>query len=273
MREKYMDMVPEKGFMGAAMTEFDDGIGVLLDELDKLGITENTIVIISTDNGAMKFSWPDAGTTPFKSEKATTWEGGFRVPAVVRWPGVIEPGTTINDIFHHMDWIPTLMAAIGEPKVKEKLLTGYEADGKNFKVHLDGYNQLPLLKGEAPGARNEIHYISDEGDYCAFRYHKWKISFLTQEQNGQDVWDAAYVSHKFPRITDLRADPFENAGVRNASWNWQEWQFRRLYVLVPAQKFVGDFIASFEKFPPRGKPASWSVGDALKMLETAPQGK
>ena len=273
LRPKYADMVPEKGFMGAAMTEFDDGIGVLLKELDDLGITENTIVVISSDNGAMEFSWPDGGTTPFRSEKATAWEGGFRVPAVVRWPGVIKPGSVINDIFHHMDWMPTLLAAAGEPDIKEKLLTGHEAAGKTFKVHLDGYNQLPMLMGEAPGARQEIHYITDDGDYAAFRYNKWKITFLSQEQNGMDVWDAPYVAHRFPRITDLRADPFEKASVRNASFTWQQWQFRRGYLLVPAQTFVGGFLASFEEYPPRGKPASFSVGDALSKLQTASQGK
>ena len=272
LRPKYADMVPEKGFMGAAMTEFDDGIGTVLEELEKLGIADNTIVIISSDNGAMEFSWPDGGTTPFYSEKATTWEGGFRVPTVVRWPGVIEPGTIINDIFHHMDWIPTLLAALGEPDIKGKLLAGHEAAGKTFKVHLDGYNQLPLLKGEAPGAREEIHYITDDGDYAAFRYKKWKISFLTQEQNGMDVWDAPYVSHRYPRVTDLRADPFEHALHRNASWQWQEWSFRKGYLMVPAQIYVGKFIASFEEFPPRGKPASFSVGDALKSLEVAGAG-
>jgi len=273
LRKKYADMVSEKGFMGAAMTEFDDGIGVLLDELDRLGIAENTIVIISSDNGAMEFSWPDGGTTPFHSEKATTWEGGFRVPTVVRWPGVIKPGTVINDIFHHMDWLPTFLAAVGEPDIKEKLLKGHDAAGKTFKVHLDGYNQLPLLKGEAPGAREEIHYISDDGDYAAFRYKKWKISFLTQEQNGMDVWDAPYVPHRYPRVTDLRADPFEHAMARNSSWQWQEWSFRKGYLMVPAQVFVGNFLASFNEFPPRGKPASFSVGDALTKLQTAPQGK
>ena len=272
LRPKYADMVPEKGFMGAAMTEFDDGIGTVLEELEKLGIADNTIVIISSDNGAMEFSWPDGGTTPFYSEKATTWEGGFRVPTVVRWPGVIEPGTIINDIFHHMDWIPTLLAALGDPDIKGKLLAGHEAAGKTFKVHLDGYNQLPLLKGEAPGAREEIHYITDDGDYAAFRYKKWKISFLTQEQNGMDVWDAPYVSHRYPRVTDLRADPFEHALHRNASWQWQEWSFRKGYLMVPAQIYVGKFIASFEEFPPRGKPASFSVGDALKSLEVAGAG-
>ena len=273
LRPKYAAMIPEKGFMGAAMTEFDDGIGVLLDELDKLGITENTLVIISTDNGAMQFSWPDGATTPFGGEKATTWEGGFRVPAVVRWPGVIEPGRTINDIFHQMDWMPTFLAILGEPNAKEKLLTGYEAGGKTYKVHLDGYNQLQLLKGEGPGSRHEIHYISDDGDYAAFRYEKWKISFLTQEHNGMDVWDAPYTVHRMPRITDLRADPYEFAQRSNASWAWQQWAFRRGFVYVPAQEYVGAFIASFGEFPPRNKPASFSVGDALKNLQTASQGQ
>ena len=184
LRPEYEAMVPEIGFMGAAMTEFDNGIGVLLDELDDLGITENTIVIISSDNGAMQFAWPDGGTSPFFSEKATTWEGGFRVPAVVRWPGVVEPGTVINDIFHHMDWIPTIMASLGEPDITEKLKTGYAANDKTFNVHLDGYNQMDLLSGDGPGNRTEIHYISDDGDYAAFRYNKWKITFLSQESNG-----------------------------------------------------------------------------------------
>ena len=273
LRPKYMDMVPEIGFMGAAMTEFDDGIGVLLDELDKLGITENTIVIISSDNGAMMFSWPDSGTTPFRQEKATTWEGGFRVPAVVRWPGVIEPGIVINDIFHHMDWLPTFLNAAGEPGIGEKLLKGHKAAGKTFKVHLDGYDQTALLKGEGPGARKEIFYISDDGDLGAFRYHKWKISFLTQECNGQDVWDCPYTAHRFPRITDLRADPFERASVANATMYWQNWQFRRSYLLVPAQGFVGKMLKSFDEFPPRNKPASFSVGDALKSLEVAGSGQ
>ena len=272
LRPKYADMIPEKGFMGAAMTEFDDGIGVLLKELDDLGITENTIVIISSDNGAMQFSWPDGGTSPFHSEKATTWEGGFRVPAVVRWPGVIKPGTVINDIFHHMDWLPTFLAAAGEPGIKEKLLKGHKASGKSYNVHLDGYDQTALLKGEGPGARKEIHYISDDGDYAAFRYDRWKITFLTQEATGQDVWDSTYTAHRFPRMIDLRADPFEHAQQEGASMYWQDWQFRRAFLLVPAQGIVGGLVKSFQEYPPRNKPASFSVGDALKSLEVSGKG-
>jgi arylsulfatase len=269
LRPKYDDMVADKGFMGAAMTEFDDGIGMLLDELDELGIAENTIVIISSDNGAMQFAWPDGGTSPFRNEKLTTWEGGFRVPTVVRWPGVIEPGTVINDIFHHMDWMPTFLAAVGDPDIKEKLLKGHKAAGKTFKVHLDGYNQLPLLSGEGPGARHEIHYITDDGDYAAFRYYKWKLTFLSMETAGIDVIDRPYTVHRLPKITDLRADPYERASATHANFFYDQWHFRRVFLLVPAQKFVGDFFASFKEYPPRGKPASFSIGDALKSLETA----
>jgi arylsulfatase len=269
LRPKYADMVSEKGFMGAAMTEFDDGIGRLLDELDKLGIAENTIVIISSDNGAMESTWPDGGSQPFRSEKGTAWEGGFRVPTVVRWPGVIEPGRIINDIFHHMDWMPTFLAAVGDPDVKEKLLTGHEASGKTYKVHLDGYNQLPLLKGEGPGARHEIHYISDDGDYAAFRFKKWKLSFMTQDNNGFYVWDAPYTQHRYPLITNLRADPFEKASVRGASMVYEDWRFRRAFVVVPALGFFAKFVGTFKDYPPRSKPATFSVGDALKSMETA----
>ena len=138
------------------MMELDDGVGALLDKLDELGIADNTIVVFSTDNGAEKFTWPDGGTIPFRGEKGTTWEGGFRIPQMVRWPGHIKPGTVINDIFSQEDWMPTLLAAAGEPGVKEKLLTGYEANGKTFKVHLDGYDQTDLLEGKGPGKRNEI---------------------------------------------------------------------------------------------------------------------
>jgi arylsulfatase len=258
------------------MTEWDDGIGLVLAELDALGVADNTIVIITSDNGAMQFAWPDGGTTPFRSEKATTWEGGFRVPAIVRWPGVIEPGRVINDIFHHMDWMPTFMAAVGEDEIVEKLKTGYKAGGKKYQVHLDGYNQLDLLKGDGPGNRHEIHYISDDGDYAAFRYNKWKISFLTQSAVGVDVWDKPYSYHRYPVITDLRADPFERAygrgdagGAMSASMAYDDWHFRRQFLLTPAAAYVAKFLATFEEFPPRAKPASFSVGDALKSIQTA----
>ena len=266
LRPKYADMIPEKGFMGAAMTEFDDTVGALLKELEDLGVADNTIVIVTSDNGAMKFSWPDGATSPFQGEKATTWEAGFRVPAMVRWPGVVKPGMVINEIFHHSDWLPTFLAAAGEPGIKEELLKGHKAGDKTYKVHLDGYDQTDLLRGQGPGARNEFHYITDDGDYAAFRYGKWKISFLTQECNGMDVWDCEYKPHRAPRIANLREDPFEHAGRGNNSNYWGDWWFRRAYLMVPAQGIVGEFVKSFKEYPPRGLPASFSVGDALKKI-------
>jgi arylsulfatase len=271
-------MVAEKGFYGAGMTEFDDDIGVLLKKLDDLGIADNTIVIISTDNGAEVFSWPDGGTTPFRGEKATTWEGGFRVPAVVRWPGVIKPGTVINDIFSHLDWAPTLMTAVGEPDIKEKLLKGHKANGKTFKVHLDGYDQTALLKGDGPSARKEIFYITDDGNLSAIRHGKWKIVFNQQKAVGMDVWREPFVGVRFPYLVDLRADPFERAmqpgpSGRSASFLYDHWHSQRMYALVPAQSVVAKFMGTFKDYPPRQKPGSFSVGDALEQLQTASQGK
>jgi arylsulfatase len=275
---KYQAMVAEKGFYGAGMTETDDHVGALLEKLDDLGIAENTIVIYSTDNGAEVFSWPDGGATPFRGEKATTWEGGFRVPAVVRWPGVVKPGTVINDIFSHQDWLPTFMAAVGEPDIKQKLLNGHEADGKNFKVHLDGYDQTALLKGEGPSARKEFFYITDDGDLSALRYNKWKIVFLQQKATGFDVWREPFIPVRFPYLVDLRADPFERAMIpgpsgRSASYEYDKWHAQRMWALVPAQTIVASFLQTFEDFPPRQKPGSFSVGDALSTLQTASQGQ
>ena len=275
---KYQAMVAEKGFYGAGMTEADDDVGELLNKLDELGIADNTIVIYSTDNGAEAFSWPDGGTTPFRGEKATTWEGGFRVPAVVRWPGVVKPGTVINGIFSHQDWLPTFLAAAGEPDIKEKLLKGHEADGKTFKVHLDGYDQAALLKVEGPSERKEIFYITDDGDLSAVRYTKWKIVFLQQKATGFDVWREPFIPVRFPYLVDLRADPFEAAMIpgpsgRSASYEYDKWHAQRMWALVPAQTIVAGFLQTFEEYPPRQKPGSFSVGDALSTLQTASQGR
>ena len=267
LRKRYADMIPEKGLMGAAMTELDDTVGALLQKLEDLKIADNTIVIFTSDNGAMKFSWPDGATSPFQGQKATTWEAGVRVPAMIRWPGTVKADTVINDLFHHSDWFQTLIvAAGGESDIKEKLLKGYKAGDKTFKVHLDGYDQTALLSGKGKSARNEFHYITDDGDYAAFRFGKWKISFLTQECNGFSVWDCENKVHRAPRITNLREDPFEFASQAGASWNYDEWMFRRGFMFVPAQSIVGNFVKSFKDFPPRGLPASFSVGDALKKI-------
>jgi len=273
LSKKYQDMVAEKGFYGAGMTEFDDDIGVLLKQLDDLKIADNTIVIISTDNGAEVFTWPDGGSTPFRGEKATTWEGGFRVPAVVRWPGVIKPGTVINDIFSHQDWLPTLLTAAGEPDIKEKLLKGHKAAGKTFKVHLDGYDQTALLKGKGPGARKEIFYITDDGDLSAFRINKWKILFTQQKSTGMDVWREPLSPTRMPILIDLHADPFEAAVSRGHSYEYDKWAAQRMFAFVPAQAVVAKFLGTFKEYPPRQKPGSFSVGDALSQLQTAVQGK
>jgi arylsulfatase A-like enzyme len=265
LQKKYADMIPEKGLYGAGMTEFDDNIGVMLKKLEDLGIANNTIVIVTTDNGAETFTWPDGGTTPFRGEKNTNWEGGYRVPCLVRWPGVIKPGTVINDIVAHEDWVPTLMAAAGEPNVKEKLLTGLEANGKTYKVHLDGYNQTDLLAGNGPSARKEFFYFTDDGDLAGLRYDKWKMVFLAQQAEGFDVWRLPLVPLRFPFLIDLHADPFERAPEE--SGNYERWAIDHAYVVVPAQAIVGKFLQSFKEFPPRQKPASFSVDQALKAMQ------
>jgi len=274
---KYQAMVAEKGFYGSGMTDFDDSIGALVKKLKDLGVYDNTIIVVTTDNGAEVFSWPDGGTTPFRGEKATTWEGGFRVPAVVRWPGIVKPGTVFNDIFSGMDWMPTFMAAVGEPDIKEKLLKGHKADGKTFKVHLDGYDQTAMLKGEGPGVRKEIFYITDDGDLSAFRINKWKILFTQQKAIGLDVWREPLSPTRMPLLVDLRADPFERAmqrgSGRSASYEYDKWGTQRMYAFVPAQAIVAKFMGTFKEYPPRQKPGSFSVGDALSHLQTASQGK
>jgi arylsulfatase len=270
LQKEYEDLIAEKGLYGAGMTEVDNNVGVLLNKLDALGIADKTIVIFTTDNGAQTFSWPDAGTTPFRSEKNTNWEGGFRVPGLVRWPGVIKPGTVINDIVAHEDWVPTLLAAAGDPDVKDKLTKGFEADGKTFKVHLDGYNQTDLLSGKGPGARKEFFYFSDDGDLTGLRYVKWKAVFMEQRAHGFQVWREPLTTLRVPKIFDLHADPFERADIESAAY--ERWFIDRLFLLVPAQAVVAQFLASFREFPPRQKPASFSVDQALAAMRSAAAG-
>jgi arylsulfatase A-like enzyme len=264
LQKKYQDMVAEKGLYGAGMTELDDQVGVLLKKLDDLAIANNTIVIFTSDNGAETFTWPDGGTTPFRGEKNTNWEGGFRVPCVVRWPGVIQPGTVINDIVSHEDWAPTLLAAAGDPDVKSKLTRGLQANGKTFKVHLDGYNQMNLLSGKGESARREFFYFTDDGDLCGLRVGKWKAVFMEQKAHGFNVWRQPMVTLRLPKIIDLRADPFERADHESGSYD--RWMIDRAYALVPAQAVVGQFLATFREFPPRQRPASFGVSQALEAL-------
>ena len=252
------------------MVETDGHVGQLLKLLEDLGVADNTIVVYTTDNGAEAFTWPDGGTTPFKGEKATNWEGGFRVPCLIRWPGVIKPGAIVNDLGAHEDFIPTFAAAVGEPDLVAKLMKGHELNGKTFKVHLDGNNLMPFLKGDAEKSpRNEFLYWSDDGDLMALRAGNWKISFI--EQNTEigpetpiGVWQGQFTKLRLPNSYNLRADPFEKG---TESIYYGDWQVRRGFIVVPAQAIVAKYIESFKEFPPRAKAASFTVSDAMDKIE------
>jgi len=250
------------------MVEHDGHVGQLLKLLDELGIADNTVVFYSTDNGPHANTWPDAATTPFRGEKNTNWEGGWRVPAFVRWPGKINPGSVSNQIMHHMDWLPTFLAMAGEPDVKEKLLTGYSAIGRNYKVHLDGYNFLPFLTGQTDkGPRREIFYFSDDGDLTALRYQDWKLVFLEQRVPGTlQVWAEPFVPLRLPKIFNLRRDPFERADI--TSNTYYDWLIDRAFLVVPAQAYVAKFMATFKEYPPRQKAASFSLDQVMEQLKT-----
>jgi arylsulfatase A-like enzyme len=249
------------------MIDHDKAVGAMLAQLDALGIAEDTIVFYSTDNGPHMNTWPDGGMTPFRSEKNTNWEGAFRVPGVVRWPGKIEAGSVSNQMISHMDWLPTILAAAGEPDITEKLLEGHEAAGKTFKIHLDGYNQLPFLTGETDKSpRIDFFYFSDDGDLLAMRYDNWKIVFAEQRLKGtMQLWAEPFVKLRVPKMFNLRTDPFEFADITsNTYWDWLA---THAYLLVPAQKIVGDFLATFRNYPPRQKAASFTVDQVLGKLQ------
>ena len=251
------------------MVDHDKHVGKVLDTLDRLGITENTIVMYSTDNGPHQNSWPDAGTTPFRSEKNTNWEGAFRVPAIVRWPGRIPAGVVSNEIVSHLDWLPTFLSAAGDPDVKEKLLADHEAAGKTFRVHLDGYDLVPYLTGEtAESPRTEFFYFSDDGDLVALRYDNWKLVFLEQRSPGTlQVWAEPFTPLRVPKVFNLRTDPFERADVTSNTY-W-DWVLDRAFLLYPVNDVVGGFLQTFLEYPPRMKAASFTVDQAQARLEAA----
>jgi arylsulfatase len=254
------------------MVEHDMHIGKFLKLLDELGIADNTIVFYSTDNGPHTNTWPDGATTPFRGEKNTNWEGGWRVPAMVRWPGKIKAGSVSNEIMHHMDWLPTFLAAAGEPDVKESLKKGgVKAIGRTYKVHLDGYNFLPYLTGKTKESpRKEIFYFSDDGDLTALRYDDWKMIFMEQKTMGTfRVWMEPFTPLRIPLIENLRRDPYERAMITSNTYH--DWQLDRVFLLVPAQTYVGRFLATFKEFPPRQKAASFSLDQVMQKL-TAPSG-
>jgi arylsulfatase A-like enzyme len=252
------------GIYADGMVEHDRQIGELLDKLKELGIDENTIVMYSTDNGAEAFTWPDGGTTMFRGEKNTPWEGGYRVPCMIRWPGVIKPGTLINEIGAHEDMCATLLAAAGEPDVSEKLKKGHKAMGREYKVHLDSYNLMPALKGEAPWPRKEFLYWTDDGSVAALRYGNWKVSFLKQPAHGFHVWLQPFEELRAPILTNLRMDPFELA--QDIGMDYQRWFLEHMFMIAPAGAGVAKWLQSFREFPPRQKPGSFNLERVMESV-------
>jgi arylsulfatase len=259
------------GVYADGMVEHDAMVGQLLDELKKLGIADNTIVMYSSDNGAEFFNWPDGGTTMFRGEKNTQWEGGFRVPTLMRWPGVLKPGTVINDFGAHEDMIPTLLAAAGDTTAKEDLLKGRKIGDMTYKVHLDGYNLLPFFKGEVKESpRHEFIYWTDGGSVAALRYNNWKLTFLRQNSVGIKVWESPFEELRWPMLTNLRMDPFERAS--DESTGHPQWAAERMFVLGPAGFYVGQWLQSFREFPPRMKPGSFSLDRVMEAMTSGNAG-
>ena len=253
------------GVYADGMVEHDAMVGQLLDKLKELGIEDNTIVMYSTDNGAEVFSWPDGGTTMFRNEKATQWEGGFRVPTAIRWPGVIKPGTVINDIGAHEDMLPTLLAAAGDTTVKKDLLKGKKVGKRDYKVHLDGYNLLPALKGETKEwPREEFLYWTDDGSVAALRFKNYKVTFMMQDAHGVDVWRNPYTALRAPMLTNLRMDPFERAFDETIGYD--EWWVDHMFMFAPAGAYIGQWLQSFKEFPPRQKPGSFNLDRVMEAI-------
>jgi arylsulfatase len=252
------------------MIEHDMHIGQFLELLDELGIADNTIIHYSTDNGPHYNTWPDAASTPFRGEKNTNWEGGWRVPCAVRWPGVVKPGSVSNGIVHHMDWLPTFVAAAGKADIKEDLLDGYRSTalGRDYKIHLDGYDLTEHLKNpqEVESPRNEIFYFSDDGDLTALRYRDWKLIFMEQRVEATfQAWMEPFVPLRVPLIFNLRRDPYERA--EETSNTYYDWLLDRAFLLVPAQAYVGQFLQTFREYPPRQKAASFSLDQVMEALQ------
>ena len=257
------------GIYPDGMVEHDAMVGQVLDKLKQLGLEENTIVMYSTDNGAEKLSWPDGGQSPFRGEKNTNWEGGYRVPCAIRWPGVIKPGTVLNDVFAHEDMLPTLLAAAGAPDIKEQLLKGTKIGNTTFKVHLDGYDLTSALAGKSPSPRHEFFYFNDDGSLVGLRYDQWKVVFAEQRAHGFAVWEEPFVPLRLPKLFSLRSDPFETADEEGM--DYERWRAEHVFLLVPAQQYVGQFLATFKEFPPSQKPGSFSIDQALEALQNGAQ--
>jgi arylsulfatase A-like enzyme len=249
------------------MIEHDATVGSILKTLDDLGIVNDTIVLYTTDNGPHQNSWPDAGTTPFRSEKNTNWEGAFRVPCMIRWPGRIVAGSVSNEIISGLDWMPTLLAAAGDPDIKQKLLNGYQAGGKTYKVHLDGYNQLPYLTRQQPNsARREFFYFNDDGDLVAMRVDNWKVVFEEQRATGTlRIWAEPFTNLRVPKFFNLRSDPYERADITsNTYYDWLMSDAAGVMISGPA--VAGKFLATFKDFPPSQRPSSFSIDQIVENM-------
>jgi arylsulfatase len=252
------------------MVEHDGHVGKFLEKLDKLGIADDTIVVYSTDNGAEVMTWPDGGATPFRGEKATNWEGGFRVPFVMRWPGVIEPGTINNQICAHEDLIPTFLAAAGNPDIVEKCRAGHKIGKKTYKVHLDGVNLLPALQAATPPdpwPRRLFPYWSDDGDFLALRFEHWKVVFQEQRSHGMGVWEDPFVELRAPHMFNIRSDPFER-GTEGIYYG--QFKAEHLFIVVPAATLAAEWLASFRDFPPRMKPGSFNLDRVMEQMTAQP---
>jgi arylsulfatase len=250
------------------MIEHDGDVGKLLKALDDLGIADNTIVLYTTDNGPHQNSWPDAGTTPFRSEKNTNWEGAFRVPCLLRWPGHIKPGSVSNDIVSGLDWLPTFMAVVGDPNITDELLKGYNVGGKTFKVHLDGYNQLPYLTGQQEHSpRKEFIYFNDDADLVAMRYENWKAVFEEQRVNGtMRIWAEPFTKLRVPKMFNLRSDPYERADVTsNTYYDW--FMSDAAGPFLASQPIIAKFLATFKDYPPSQRPSSFSIDQLVEKMQ------
>jgi arylsulfatase A-like enzyme len=259
------------GIYADGMVEHDRQIGEVLAKLKELGVEDNTIVMYSTDNGAEAFTWPDGGTTMFRGEKNTQWEGGYRVPCAIKWPGVIKPGTVVNDIGAHEDMMPTLLAAAGDVTAKAELLKGRKVGTRSYKVHLDGYNLIPALQGAEAWPRKDFIYFTDDGNVAALRYDNWKVTFLKQNAHGMHVWLEPFEQLRAPMITNLRMDPFELA--HDIGMDYQRWFLEHMYVIAPAGAYVGKWLQSFKEFPPRQKPGSFNLDRVMEALTAPGSGK
>ncbi|HPO19409.1 MAG TPA: arylsulfatase [Rubrivivax sp.] len=256
------------GVYADGMVEHDGHVGQVLAKLKELGLDDTTIVMYSTDNGAESFTWPDGGTTMFRGEKNTNWEGGYRVPAMIKWPGVIQPGTVINDISAHEDMLPTLVAAAGGKDVAQTLKQGTTIGGRSYKVHLDGYDLGPALRGQAAWPRKEFIYWTDDGSVAALRYGDFKVTFLEQDAHGLRVWQDPFKVLRAPLVTNLRMDPFERAEHENAM-GYQRWYMEHMWAIAPAGAYVGNWLQSFKDFPPRQKPGSFNLDRVMEAVTQA----